>query len=99
MGTIKDSAQKYEPKRMKNIADLEVVRVDTAFIENEKRKDQNGENYTVSYFIQDDEEYRTPGSVLEQLKSIIESRPELKTFKVKKTGEGKQTKYQVIALD
>ena len=99
MGTIKDSAQKYEPKRMKNIADLEVVRTDVDFIENEERKDQNNEKYTVSYFVHDGEEYRVPASILEQLKTILKEKPELKTFKVSKSGEGKGTKYQVISLD
>lgn len=99
MGTIKEAAQKYEPKRMKNIADLEIVRTDFNFIENETRKDQSDEEYIVSYFVLDNEEYRVPASVLEQLKGILNSKPELKTFKVTKKGEGKGTKYQVIPLD
>jgi len=99
MRTIKEAAQNYEPKRMKNVADLEVIRTDIRIVENEKRKDQNDEEYSVSYFVLNDEEYRIPVSVLEQLKSILEKKPELKTFSVKKTGEGKGTKYQVITLD
>ena len=99
MRTIKEAAQNYEPKRMKNVADLEVIRTDIRIVENEKRKDQNDEEYSVSYFVLNDEEYRIPVSVLEQLKSILEKKPELKTFNVKKTGEGKGTKYQVITLD
>ena len=99
MGTIKDSAKRYEPKRMKNVADLDAVRTDVDFVENEERKDQTGETYTVSYFVFNNEEYRVPGSVLEQLKAILESKPDLRTFKVKKTREGKGTKYQVITLE
>jgi|GEM_PF-2260999 hypothetical protein len=99
MTTIKEAAKVYEPKRMKNIADLETVKVDVQFVENETRKDQDGQEYTVSYFIQDGEEYRVPASVLEQLKAILSSKPELQTFRVNKTGEGKGTKYQVIPLD
>ena len=99
MVSIKEAAQNYEPKRMRNIADLEVVRTDTDFVLNEKRKDQNEEEYTVSYFIHEGEEYRTPASVLEQLKTLLESKPDLKTFKVVKKGEGKGTKYTVIPLD
>lgn len=100
MVSIKESAKNYEPKRMKNIADLEVVRTDIELVENDKRKDQNGDEYTVSYFVHEEEEYRVPASVLEQLKKILEAKPELKSFKVSKTGEGKQgTKYQVITLD
>ena len=100
MPTIKEAAQKYEPKRMKNVADLEVVRTDIDIIENEERDDTEGKTYTVSYFIKDGEEYRVPATVLEQLKKILEEKPELKTFKVSKTGEGKHgTKYQVISLE
>ena len=99
MGTISESAKNFEPNRMKNIADLEVVRTDVKFIENESRTDQSGEEYKVSYFTQEGFEYRTPASVLEQLQAILKSKPGLKTFKVDKKGEGKGTKYQVIALD
>jgi len=99
MATIKEAAQKYEPKRMKNIADLDSVSTELNFVEDEVRKDQNGEEYQVSYFIFNNEEYRVPASVLEQLKGILESKPGMKTFKVTKTGEGKGTKYQVIPLD
>ena len=99
MVSIKEAAEQYEPKRMKNIADLEVVRTDTNFIIDDVRKDGNNEEYVVSYFVYEGEEYRCPASVLEQLKTILLSKPDLKTFKVSKSGEGKQTKYQVIGLD
>ena len=99
MSSIKESAKVFEPKRMKNIADLEVVETELELIENEERADQQGEKYTVSYFVRQGEEFRVPASVLEQLKGILESKPELKTFKVTRKGEGKATKYQVIPLD
>ncbi len=100
METLKEAAKKYEPKRMKNIADLEVVRTDFEIVQNEEREDAEGKPYTVSYFVQGGEEYRVPATVLEQLKKLLEAKPELKTFKVSKTGEGKHgTKYQVIPLD
>ena len=96
MPTIKEAAQAYEPKRMKNIADLEKVRADIEFHEEEERKDRDGEKYYVSYIVIDDEEYRVPASVLEQLKTILETKPDLKTFRVIKKGEGKGTKYTVV---
>jgi len=100
MVSIKEAAEGYEPKRMKNIADLEVVRTDLQIVENELRKDQNNDEYTVSYLVHEGIEYRVPASVLEQLKKVLETKPTLKTFKVSKSGEGKQgTKYQVIPLD
>ena len=100
MVTIKDAAKTYEPKRMKNIANIEVVRTDIEIVENEKREDQDGKIYTISYIIYNDEEYRVVATVLEQLQKILVEKPDLKTFKVDKTGEGKKgTKYQVIALE
>ncbi len=100
MATIKEAAQTYEQKRMKNIADLEVVKTDIEIVENEERTDQEKKPYTISYCVLDGDEYRIPAIVLEQLKQILKEKPDLKTFKVNKTGEGKfGTKYQVIALD
>ena len=99
MTTIKEAAQKYEAKKMKNIVDLEVIKTDIEFVEDEERINSEGKPYRVSYFIHEGEEYRTPASVLEQLKQILAEKPDLKTFKVTKTGEGLATKYQVITLD
>ncbi len=44
------------------------------------------------------EKYKVPISVLMNLKVILEENPNLKKFKVKKTGEGMDTKYTVIPL-
>ena len=96
--TIKDFANEYEPKRMKNIADLEVVRTDLK-VQEETREDQSGEKYHVIFTVINEEEYRIAPSIMEQLKTVLTAKPELKTFQVKKTGEGKGTKYQVISLD
>jgi hypothetical protein len=98
MTTLKDFAKAYEPKQMGNIADLKIVST-TVDIKTEVRKDKDNQDYTVSFILVDGMEYRVPMSIVEQLKAIIESKPELKTFKVNKTGTGMGTKYQVIALD
>lgn len=97
MTSIKEFAQAYEPQQMKNIADLESV--DTSVeIRTEKRKNRDDEEYSVSFIVIDNEEYRVVSSVIEQLKGILESNPALSKFKVKKTGQGMATKYQVIPL-
>ena len=46
----------------------------------------------------DNERYKMPVSVLASLKVILEENPNLKKFKVKKTGEGMDTRYTVIPL-
>lgn len=98
MSSLKDFAKSYEPKQMGNIADLKVV--DTSVeIKTETRKDKDNADYIVSFIVVNGQEFRVPMSIIEQLKAIIESKPDLKTFKVNKTGTGMGTKYQVIALD
>lgn len=100
--TIKEEAQNYEPPtKTKNIADLAKVSTDLTleddsftFTEGDKEKTVKQKVITV-----EGEKYRVPLSVIGSLKVILEDNPELKYFKVKKTGEGKDsTKYTVIPL-
>lgn len=97
MTTIGEQAKEYEPQRMKNIVDLEVVSVKQEF-KKETRKDRDGEEYTVSFIVVEGVEYRVPISILEQLQTLIAEKPLMETFKVIKKGEGKATKYTVIPL-
>jgi len=95
MVKLKEFAKAYEPQQMKNITDLEVVDIDLE-IQTEVRKDKEQKDYSVTFIVKDGIEYRTPGSVIEQVKNIIEENPEAKTFKVTKKGEGLNTRYTVI---
>lgn len=98
MPTIKEEAQAYEPKTIKNITEIEVVRTDL-IISDETFKDSDDKPFTVKVTEIDGEKYRIPVSVLKYLKSILEVKPELKTFQVKKSGTGLQTEYTVIPLE
>ena len=98
MSTIGEEAKAYEPQRMKNIADLEAVSIEQE-IKKEIRKDQTNEEYTVSFLVLNNDEYRVPNSVLEQLQTLIKEKPEMTSFKVTKKGEGLNTSYQVVPLD
>jgi len=100
---IKEFAKAYEPQKMKLISDLDSVDASIEFQTevreaNEKDEQGNKKKYTVNFLVINEEEYRVPISVIEQLKGIIEAKPDLKTFKVVKTGTGMNTKYQVIPL-
>ena len=97
MAKLKEEALGYEPKQTKNIADLEVVNVD---LETEYREgtDKDGKPFNYKVIIVGGEEYRVPSSVLKSLKAILEDNPILKTFRVKKSGEGLATEYTVIPL-
>ena len=98
MGSIKDNAKAYEPPTTKNISELDKVSVDLVIEEKEfERKDET--KFKVNVIVVEGEDYRIPTSVLKNLKAILEEKPELKFFKVKKTGEGLKTEYTVITLE
>jgi hypothetical protein len=98
MTTIRDMAKVYVEKKTKNIADLPSVSTELDMRE-ETFTDKEDKEFTISVTTINGEDYRVPDSVLGQLKGILEVKPHLKNFKVKKTGEGMATKYQVIGLD
>ncbi len=98
MTSLKETAEAYEPTHTKNIADLEAVSVEQE-IKKEVRKNKDNEEYTISFVVVNAIEYRVPNSVIEQLQTILKEKPELKTFKVTKKGEGLNTTYTVIQLE
>ena len=93
MGTIKDEAKGYEPKaKVKNISELPAVETNIAVFE-----DTDAE-FPYKYVEVNGERYKMPLSVLGSLKAILEENKDLKKFKVKKSGEGMETRYTVIPL-
>ena len=99
---IGNFAKDYKSTATKNIADLPEVSTELEVLDDQfettdlKTKEQkivkqkiicvNGTNY------------RVPVSVFQQLKVILEDNPNLKKFKVKKSGTDMDTRYQVIPL-
>jgi len=98
MTTIIEEAKAYEPPQTKNIADLEVVPTSVEIF-NKEYMDSEGKPFGIKVVTIKNEDYRVPVSVLKSLKAIIEEKPELKHFKVKKTGEGLKTEYIVIPIE
>lgn len=92
MATLKEEAKGYSPKQTKNIAELEVVPTDVEI------KEETDVEFPYKYLVKDNERYRVPNTVLEQLQSILKEKPDLKTIKVSKKGEGLKTSYTVIPL-
>lgn len=93
MGSIKDEANGYEPKaKVKNISELPIIPTDIVVFED------NEAEFPYKYIEVNDERYKLPLSVLGSLKAILEENPNLKKFKVKKSGEGMDTRYVVIPL-
>jgi len=97
MTNIKETARAYEPAHTFNIADLEVVSTDFE-IKYETGVDKNDKEFTYAYIEVEGKQYRVPTSVIAQLKDVLEEKPELSKFRVKKSGEGMSTRYTVIAL-
>lgn len=98
MTTIKDSALTYVPNSTKNITELAQVSVD--FVLQEKvGKDKDGKEFSYNFVEINGEQYRVPDQVLKNLKAILEKKPNLRTFAVSKSGEGRNTTYTVIPLD
>lgn len=102
MAKISDYAKDYEQSAaVKNIAELLSVSTDLELVDDEFEFTKNGETKIVKQkvVVVDSEKYRVPVSVIQQLKVILEDNPELKKFKVKKTGTTKDdTRYTVIPL-
>ena len=97
MASLKESAKAYEPPTTKNIADLEVVDIELQ-LEDRTGINDKGDEFSYKVIIVEGEEYRVPNSVLNNLKAILEKKPDLKKFSVSKTGTGMNTKYTVIPI-
>ena len=102
MSKIGDFAKDYEsPSTTKNIAELTEVSTDLELLDDEFEFEKNGETKTVKQkvIVINEEKFRVPVSVIQQLKILLEDSPGLKKFKVKKSGSTKDdTRYQVIPL-
>lgn len=98
MKSIKELAETYEAPQTLNISDLEVISTDLKCEEKTFNKGKENE-FTILVTTRDGKDYRVPPSILGNLKSILEEKPKLKFFKVKKEGEGMKTRYTVIPIE
>ena len=104
MSKIGEFAKGYEPiAATKNIADLSEVSTDLDLVDDEfeftDKATYKPKVVKQKVLVLNDEKYRVPVSVIQQLKVLLEDKPELKKFKVKKSGSTKDdTRYQVIPL-
>lgn len=92
MAKLNEEAKAYEPWQVNNIAELQSISVDLDV------KEESEAEFPYKYVEVNGSRYKVPTSVLASLKSILEENQNLKTFKVKKSGEGKNTRYTVIPL-
>ena len=95
--TIKDEAKAYEPSTAtKNISELQSVSTDLLL--EDDSFEYEGKEIKQKVVTVAGERYRVPISVIRDLKVILEDNPNLKQFKVKKTGQQMETRYTVIPL-
>lgn len=99
MVTLREEAQAYEPKKTLNIADLDRIDLDSFQIEDREGTDTEGKSFNYKVLVANQQEYRVPNPVLEEIKKILKLKPEVKAVKVNKSGSGLATKYEVDALD
>jgi hypothetical protein len=104
MSKINEYAKGYAPQQTtKNIADLQEVSIDLD-VEDDDYEFTDKVTKEIKTIKQkvvrvNNEAYRIPVTVIQQLKVLLEDNPALKKFKVKKTGDTKDnTRYQVIPL-
>jgi len=98
MANIKQEAESYETPQAKNIAELDKVSTELEVVE-ETFKEGEDDEFKLKIAKVDGIDYRVPVSVLKSLKEILKVKPNLKTFKVQRSGEGMKTAYTVIPLE
>ena len=90
----KETAKAYEPKTTMNIADLEKVDISLE-VEDRTGTDAEGKEFAYKVLVVEGKEYRTPNTVLEEIKKIVSLKPDVKFVKVLKQGAGLNTRYSV----
>ena len=103
MTKLSEFAKEYEPPTTtKNISDLKEVSTDLDLVDDEFEvvDKKTGETKLIKQkiVIIDNLSYRVPNSVIAQLKVVLEDNPNLKKFKVRKSGTDLDTRYQLIPL-
>lgn len=97
MANVRDEAKAYEPKTTKNVSNLDVFNI-TADVYDGDGTTKEGKPFKYKFVVIDDEEYRVPLTVLSQIKTHLEEKPDLTEVKVKSQGKGLNTEYTVIPV-
>ena len=97
MVSLKEAAKVYQPRQTLNIADLPEVSVELN-LEDREGIDNEGKPFKYKIVNLNGVDYRVPGSVIGDLKALMEEKPNITKFKVIKKGAGMNTRYTVIPL-
>ena len=98
MTSLKEIAKEYIPQQTLNVADLD--RVDLSLpMEDRVGQDLDGKEFKYKVIVMNNQEYRVPNTVIEEIQKILKLKPEAKAVKVTKTGTGLNTRYSVEFLE
>jgi len=95
MTKLSEMAKAYQPQTTHNISELQQFSVDIDCTV-EEYTDQEGKTFKINIAMVNGEKFRVPNSVLEGLKGIMQRLPNTKMVTVLKSGQGMNTRYQVI---
>ena len=98
MTTINEAAEAYEPKQTLNVSELPEVPLDCE-LHDGSGTDEQGKEFKYKFISVNGKEYRVPSVVLGEIKKIKKLRPDIKKFKVKRSGAGLQTRYEVEIVE
>ena len=95
MASLKDEAKQYEPKTTLNIADVNKIPLSLE-LKDGSGETKGGKEFTYKYTIIDGKEYRVAGTIIGGIKAILQKMPNLQFVSVVRSGQGRDTKYQVV---
>ena len=102
--TLKDLAQQEKPRVFKKIEDFEAININNEISERTCMT-KEGKEFTIkelSLYNKDTDEVdrvRIPQTVIWGLQALLRHDPNLKYFRVIKTGEGMNTRYTVLPVN
>lgn len=97
--SLREESQEYVPKKTLNIADLEKVDISWPVETRSGEDKETGKPYTFKVMCVNQQEYRVPFTVFEEIKKMLKLRSDLKFVKVTKKGSGIGTKYEVEMVE
>lgn len=97
MGSFKEEAQAYEPKKTPIVSELESVSLSNP-IAKVTKTDTEGKEFEYFTVTVDGVEYRVPNSVMEQIQTMLEVNPNMENVNIVKKGEGLNSKYTVVEV-
>jgi len=92
MSNLKETAEKYEAPKLRNVADLEFISTDWEV------QEELDVEFPYKYIMFNGERYKINNSIIADIKQILIVSPNITKFKVIKKGEGLKTKYTTLPL-